>query len=131
MQCFTAYSLISFTGISETGVEGSCPKRNAENLALHPTAKVSKLQIERSGCVSLEGVSVCVSAADVACVTLRQPRFNQNVPRQTHTGHEVMVRADSSVSVSTAIIVRKSQMDSLSLLFFHKNNNSVVFNVTD
>lgn len=44
--------------------------------------------MEESDSVRLEGVSavyVCLSRADVACVTLRQPQFNQHVPKQTHT----------------------------------------------
>lgn len=53
-----------------------------EKLALqsvYHTIKLCRVRTEGSDCVSLEGVS------DVAFVTLRQPQFNQHMPRKTHT----------------------------------------------
>lgn len=48
----------------------------------------------------------CASRADVACATLRQPQFNQHVPRQTQRSNVVMVRTDFCVSVNTTVRVR-------------------------
>lgn len=50
--------------------------------------------------------SVCVSRVDVACVTLRQPQFNQHVPRKTHSSNVVEVGTDFGVPVSTTVRVR-------------------------